>query len=149
MQRKNAEMQGPLHTRARDGLGVRHPLAARMGQHQCRAGGEGSRRIPTHSDSGCMRGGDAALQMQEAIKKNDIAICSNMGGPRDCHSERSKSGREVEISYAILYMWNLKRNDTNELTEQHLTHRRMVAWGKGWEEGIEFGVDMYTPLYLK
>ena len=37
-----------------------------------------------------------------------------MGGPRDCPTERSKSDREREISYEILYMWNLKRNDTNE-----------------------------------
>ena len=27
-----------------------------------------------------------------------------------------ESDREREISYEILYMWNLKRNDTNELT---------------------------------
>ena len=39
-----------------------------------------------------------------------------MDGPRDCPTERSKSDREREISYEILYMWNLKRNDTNELT---------------------------------
>ena len=54
---KNAETWGPFHTRARDGLGVSHPLGARMGQHQRRADGEGSRRIPTHSDSGCVREG--------------------------------------------------------------------------------------------
>ena len=29
-----------------------------------------------------------------------------------------KSDREGEISYDIPYMWNLKRNDTNELTYQ-------------------------------
>ena len=40
-----------------------------------------------------------------------------MDGPRDCHIKRSKSGREGEISYDILYIWNLKRNDTNELTK--------------------------------
>ena len=45
------------------------------------------------------------------------AICSNMGGPRDCHTEWSKSDRETEISliWYIAYMWNLKRNDTSEL----------------------------------
>ena len=41
-------------------------------------------------------------------------ICSNMDGPRDCHTEWSKSDREREILYDIAYMWNLKRNDTNE-----------------------------------
>ena len=43
-------------------------------------------------------------------------ICSNMDGPRECHTEWSKSDREGEILYNISYMWNLKRNDTNELT---------------------------------
>ena len=37
-----------------------------------------------------------------------------MDETRDCHTERSKSDRERQISYDITYMWNLK-NDTNEL----------------------------------
>ena len=39
-----------------------------------------------------------------------------MHGPRECHTEGSKSDREGEISYDIPYMWNLKINYTNELT---------------------------------
>ena len=46
-----------------------------------------------------------------------------MNGPRDCHTEWSKSDRGGEISYDIPYMWNLKRNDTIELTKQKETHR--------------------------
>ena len=38
-----------------------------------------------------------------------------MDGPRDGHAEWDKSDREGEIAYDILYMWDLKRNDTNEL----------------------------------
>ena len=45
-----------------------------------------------------------------------------MDGPRDCHTEWSKSDREGEISYDISHMWNLNRNDTNELTKQKETH---------------------------
>ena len=37
-----------------------------------------------------------------------------MVGPRDCHTEWSKSDREREILYDISYMRNLKRNDRNE-----------------------------------
>ena len=62
-----------------------------------------------------------------------------------------KSDREGEILYDILYMWNLKRNDTNELTKQKETHR-LREWAYGCQgEGIvrEFGIDMYTLLYLK
>ena len=34
-----------------------------------------------------------------------------------------KSDRERGISYDISCMWNVKRNDTNELTKQKETHR--------------------------
>ena len=43
-------------------------------------------------------------------------------------------------------------NDTNELTKQEETHslreRTYGCWGKGEGEG-QFGMDMYTLLYLK
>ena len=38
-----------------------------------------------------------------------------MNGPREYHTEQNKSERG-ELSYGIPYMWNLKRNNTNELT---------------------------------
>ena len=47
-------------------------------------------------------------------KEWNNAICSNMNGPRDYHTEWSKSDREKQVSYDIIYMWNLK-NGTNEL----------------------------------
>ena len=47
-------------------------------------------------------------------KEWNNAICSNMDGPRDCHTGWIKSDRETKISYDIAYMPNLKRNDTNE-----------------------------------
>ena len=37
------------------------------------------------------------------------AICSNMSRPRDYHTKGSKSDREIQISYEITYMWNLKK----------------------------------------
>ena len=44
--------------------------------------------------------------------------------------------REGDISYNIPYMWNLKGNDTNELTKQKETHRLRKqtygCWGKGY-----------------
>ena len=42
----------------------------------------------------------------------------------ECQTEWSKSDREGEIQYGISYVWNIKRNDTNELlTKQKETHR--------------------------
>ena len=68
-----------------------------------------------------------------------------MDGPRDCHTEWSKSDREGEISYDISHMWNLKRNDTNELTKQKETHRLRgwiyACWGK------DEGRDSWRVLY--
>ena len=48
-------------------------------------------------------------------------------------------------------MWNLQRDDTNELTKQNQTHRLgdlMVAGGEGRGKGY-LGMDTYTLLYLK
>ena len=60
------------------------------------------------------------------------------------------------MPYSINYMWNLKYN-TNELihTKQKQTHRHREqtrgCQGGRVGEGIvrEFGIDMYTLLYLK
>ena len=53
------------------------------------------------------------MEYDSAIRKNK-AICSNIDGPRNCQTERSKSDRG-EIAYDIPYTWNLKGNHTNEL----------------------------------
>ena len=42
-------------------------------------------------------------------KKQNWVICRDMDGPRDCHTERSKSEREKQISYINERMWNLKK----------------------------------------
>ena len=41
-------------------------------------------------------------------KEQNNAICSNMDGPRDRHTELIKSDREKRVSYDIAYMWTLK-----------------------------------------
>ena len=53
-----------------------------------------------------------------------------MDGPRDCQTECSKQDREREISYDIPYMWNQKRNDTNELTKQTYRLREETLLGE-------------------
>ena len=41
-------------------------------------------------------------------KEQNNAICNNMDGPGDCHTEWSKSDTERQI-YDTAYMWNLKK----------------------------------------
>ena len=56
-------------------------------------------------------------------KEWNNVICGNMDGPRDYHTEWSKSDRERQISYDITHIWNLIKNDLNELRKQKQTHR--------------------------
>ena len=41
-------------------------------------------------------------------KEWNNAICSNMDGPRDYYIKWNKSEKGRQISYDIIYMWNLK-----------------------------------------
>ena len=46
----------------------------------------------------------------------DLAICSNMDGPRGYYAKWNKWGRERQIPYDFTYVWNLKHK-TNEQTK--------------------------------
>ena len=47
-------------------------------------------------------------------KKHNWVICSEVDGPRVCHTEWSKSERGKQIPYANAYIWNIKKNGTDE-----------------------------------
>ena len=47
------------------------------------------------------------------------------------------------------YMWNLKRNYMNEITYKTETHREGTYGYQGKGIVREFGMDMYTLLYLR
>ena len=56
------------------------------------------------------------MEFYPAIRGNEMnVICSNMDGPRDDHTEISKSGRKGDILCYIHCIQNLNRNDTNKL----------------------------------
>ena len=42
------------------------------------------------------------------------AVCRNMDGPKDYHTNWNKSGGKRQTSYDIPYMWNLKKTIKNE-----------------------------------
>ena len=57
-------------------------------------------------------------QEEEERKKEVGGSCSYLDGPRDYHTEWSKSDRKGKILYDISFKQNLKRNGTNELTSK-------------------------------
>ena len=56
-------------------------------------------------------------------KEWNIAILSNMDGPRDYHTKWSKSYRERQISYDISYMWNLNKEYKSTYLQNRKIHR--------------------------
>ena len=42
-------------------------------------------------------------------KEQNCITCSEVDGPRDYHTEGSKSERQKQIPYANTYIWNLKK----------------------------------------
>ena len=76
-------------------------------------------------------------------KEQGNLVCSNTDGPTDDQTKRHKTERERYILYHITYMWNLKRNDTNELiqktgtdVENELMVTREEGFGKGYLESL-------------
>ena len=55
------------------------------------------------------------VEYYSAIKKNEKCHLHQHGWTRQCHTEWSQSERKGKISYDIPYIWNIKRNYTNEL----------------------------------
>ena len=84
-------------------------------------------------------------------KEWNHAIRSNMDGPRECHTEWSKSDREGEILFDIPYIWTLRRNDTNELTEQKQTHwlreQGYSCCREGWGEEIGWDGHVHSTIF--
>ena len=77
-----------------------------------------------------------------------------MDGPRDCHTEWSKSDREGQISYDITYMWNLKnwykwiylqnRNRVTDVENKLMVTGDKVGGGINWEIAID---NIHTTIY--
>ena len=85
-------------------------------------------------------------------KEWNCAIYKDVDGPRDCHTEWSKSGREKQISYNIVYMWNLEKwyqwvylQSRNRETDVENGHMDMGE-GRGDELG-DWDWHIYTTIY--
>ena len=78
-----------------------------------------------------------------------------MDGPRDCHTEWSKSETERQIPYNTDYMWNLEKwyrwtylQSRNRVTD--VENKLMVtSGGRGGGMNWEIGIGIYTLLCTK
>ena len=57
-----------------------------------------------------------------------------MDGPRDCHTEWSKSERERQILY-IAYMQNIKKMIQMNLFTKHKQTHRLIEWIYAYQGG--------------
>ena len=72
-------------------------------------------------------------------KEQNNAIRSNMDATRDSHTKKSKSEKERQIPYDIIYMWNLKYGTNEPIykteTDSDVENRLVVAKGEGERVG--------------
>ena len=102
------------------------------------------------------------MEYYSAIKKErNCVICRDMDGPRDCHTEWSKSEREKQILYINAGMWNLEKwyrwpglqgrnRDTD--VENKCRDTKGGSGGVGGGGGgmhWEIGIDIYTLICIK
>ena len=85
-------------------------------------------------------------------KEWNNATCSNMDGPRECHTEWSQTEKE-NIWHPLYVESKNKWHKQMYKTERDSQTWRMNLWlpVEGWVDELdgEFVTDMYTLLYLK
>ena len=96
------------------GVDANH-TAATEAQTNSRWGGQASWRLGTACQRDTRLGAVILSPLRSPLTpcgcwKIPLALCSNMDGPRDCHTKWSKSYRERHASYNIIYIWNLAGN---------------------------------------
>ena len=75
------------------------------------------------------------MEYYSATKKEwNHAICSDMDGPRDYHTEWGLPDRERQVSYVVTYMCNLKKKkiQMNVFIKQEQTCGCQGGMGEGW-----------------
>ena len=92
------------------------------------------------------------------LKEWNWLICRDVDGPRDCHTEWSKSERKNQISYIDAYMWNLEKwyrwtglqgRNRHRCREQMYGHQGGKAGVGGGGMNWEIEIDIYTLICMK
>ena len=85
-------------------------------------------------------------------KEQNCAICRDMDGPRDCHTQWSKSEREKQIPYINTQMWNVgKQYSWTYLQSRNRDIHREPVYGhqggeKRWDELGDW--DWHIYIYI-
>lgn len=75
------------------------------------------------------------MEYSSAIKKDEVMLLQQHGGPRECHTEWSKSNTG-EIMYDISYIWDFLK----KLIQMNLlTNRKRLTDLKKWTDGCGEG----------
>ena len=87
-------------------------------------------------------------------KELNCTICRDVDGPRDHHTEWSRSKREKQILYINAYMWNPEkwyrrtylqsRNRDTDVENKRMDTKGEREGGRNWE----IGIGTYTLLIL-
>ena len=88
-------------------------------------------------------------------KEQNYAICRDVNGPRDCHTEWSKSERGKQLSHIKGYIWNIQklcrrtymqsRNRYADVEKKSMNSKQ----GGGGRMNWEVGTDIFTLLCIK
>ena len=86
-------------------------------------------------------------------KEQSWVICRDVDGPRDCHTEWSKSERGKQISYINAYTWNLEkwyrwtglqgRNRDTDVEKKHMDTK-----GESGGEGVVEWIGRLGLTYI-
>ena len=84
-------------------------------------------------------------------KEWNWVICRDVDGPRDSHTDWSKSEREKQILYINAYMWNLEKwcrwsylQSRNRDTDVEKKYMDTKGEGEWWEELGDWDWHIYT-----
>ena len=95
-----------------------------------------------------------------ALVKINCSICRDVDGPRDCHTEWSKSERDKQVLCINAYMWNLEkwyrwtglqgRNRDTNVENKHMDPKGgKLGGGWWWDELGDWDWQIYALLCIK